>query len=168
MKIQGKKPYMLITKIVCCLNKIVYKNNCRYTLLSSRYHQSSKLKRVKSYGDGIYYNDPKETFSNNMYNKKRALPSDSFGNTEHSNCLPCQKQLQDEYNRRERFQPLSSNFEAEEPSVSMLLWDQNHHKSMCPTYESILNNDGLKQNIGNSINIFCSLIQSIFIYIAKL
>ena len=83
-----------------------------------------------------------------MYNKDRTLASDSFSHDDHSNCLSCQNQLQDEYNRSTRFPPLSSNFEAEEPSLSMLLWDQNHHKSMCPTYESIPNNDGSKQNIG--------------------
>ena len=120
------------------------------------FHQHSKLKRVKSYGDGIYYNDQKELFSHDGYNKENVPGRSSHSSHAfHSNCLSCQKQLQEEYDRSSCFQPQSLNFEEQESSLSMLLWDQNHQKSIGPTYDSIPTANDSKQRIGNSFCYIC-------------
>ena len=108
------------------------------------------LKRVRSYGDGIYCNDQKEPCSNVTHDVEQNLPPDRFENIAHSNCLSCQKQF-NEYNRKAYLPSLSTalNYEAEEPSVSMLIWDQNHNKSMCPNYDPIPINNGFKVEKSN-------------------
>ena len=79
------------------------------------------------------------------------LSSDSFGHVTHSNCLSCQNQFTDEYKRKAHAPSVSTalNFETEEPSLSMLIWDQNHYKSICPTYDPILTNNGSKLEMNN-------------------
>ena len=108
-----------------------------------RYHQYSKLKRVKSYGDGIYHADRKETCSNDTHEQRHTLSSNTFSHVANSNCLSCQKQFTEEYSRRAHVPslPRASNYETEEPSLSMLIWDQNQ-KSICPSYDQITVNNG--------------------------
>ena len=128
-----------------------------------RYSQYSKLKRVKSYGDGIYGGQNKassfcDEIQRNAMNP--TLSSNCFcnGSSMHLSCLSCQNQFAEECNRTTH--QISSipagdnlNFETEEPSsISMLIWDQNQ-KSACPTYESVpVVNNGSKMttNNGNS------------------
>ena len=83
------------------------------------------------------------------------LSSDRFDNVAHSNCLSCQKQFNEEYNRKAYIPSLSTafNYETEEPSLSMLIWDQNHAKSMCPTYDPISMNNGSKMEKNNGKRI---------------
>ena len=125
----------------------------KFSISCYRYHQHSKLKRVKSYGDGIYYNDHCEPFQNDTYGKENVQGSNSFSRAIHSNCSSCQKQLREEIDRNSCFQPQSISFEDQDSSLSMLLWDQNNHKSICHTYDSIPASNESKQNIGMVFNI---------------
>ena len=116
-----------------------------------RYHQYSTLKRVRSYGDGIYCNDQTEPVSNDTQEVEHILSSDRLENAAHSNCLSCQKQFNEEYDRKAYIPSRSTalNYEAVEPSLSMLIWDQNHARPMCPTYDQIPMNNRSKMETRN-------------------
>ena len=115
------------------------------------YRQYSKLKRVRSYGDGIYHTDKKDTFVNDAQDTEHTVPSDQFDNVAHSNCVSCQKQFTEDYKRKTRVPSLSStlNSETEQSSLSMLIWDQNQ-KPICPSYNpiSVKNESKMAMNNG--------------------
>ena len=108
---------------------------------------------MKSYGDGIYYNDHAECAPNDIFNKENAQATSNFPRAVHSSCVTCQKRLREEHDRSSCFQPQSISFKDQDSSLSMLLWDQNHHKSICHTYDSIPTTIESKQNLGMLFNL---------------
>ena len=119
---------------------------------------------MKSYGDGIYYNDQAECVPNDTCNKENAQATSNFPRAVNSSCVTCQKRLREEHDRSSCFQPPSISFEDQDSSLSMLLWDQNHHKSICHTYDSIPTSNESKQNLGMVFDISAFYIGSYLLF----
>ena len=133
---------MLVTKVMCIL----------ILDFNSSYHQYAKLKRVKSYGDGMYQVHERDGFVNGCENNEQLPSSNELNGVMGLECISCQQKA---FYETDRTIPVPSssartNSEAAESSLSMLLWDRDDapvhssyrstelkNNSMAPLYPAI-------------------------------
>ena len=91
------------------------------------YHQYAKLKRVKSYGDGMYQVHERDGNVNGCENNEQLPSSNELNQMIGLECMSCQHNACYEADRTIPVPSSSArtNSEAAESSLSMLLWDRN-------------------------------------------